>query len=181
MIAADFGYLYEARRLIELGADVNLSEVSASSFTPLLSAAKNGHAELVRLFILSGASLRAQTRVGGASALHLAAYNQHAPVMELLFYAGVDDTLRNDRGQTARSSLYGIQLPAYNQAESRPRPFQTLDSMLRDGGTLLSLLPRDIVLHVLRPMVMMPNPPAIVVASVERAAKPSFGPGLLVD
>ncbi|CAM3726516.1 Ankyrin [Deinococcus saxicola] len=70
-----------ARKLLEAGADVNA--VQNGGFTPLMGAAQNGNAELVRLLLLHGA-VPGTVNEDGLSAADLAQEESHGEVQILL-------------------------------------------------------------------------------------------------
>ena len=59
------------------------AEDGEGQFTPLITAAKNGHATVVRTLLQAGAYRDAVT-IGGATPLVLAQNNEHLAVVELL-------------------------------------------------------------------------------------------------
>jgi ankyrin repeat protein len=86
------GHLELARRLIEKGADVNISRSFHPSLvvpgvTPLHGAASGGHLEVARLLIASGARLDAKDKYG-RSALEWAIWKKHRKIAEFLRRAG---------------------------------------------------------------------------------------------
>lgn len=70
--------------MIKAGADI---ELGAS--TPLMEAAQEGHLDLVRYLLESGADVHAQTQTGD-TALTYACENGHTDVADLLLQFGAD-------------------------------------------------------------------------------------------
>ncbi len=86
------GHLELARRLIENGADVNVSRsfhpsLAVPGVTPLHAAASGGHLEVARLLLASGARPDAKDKYG-RSALEWAVWKKHRKVAELLRRTG---------------------------------------------------------------------------------------------
>ncbi|MDC7240690.1 MAG: ankyrin repeat domain-containing protein [Spirochaetales bacterium] len=99
-IAARNGYTAIAEILCEAGADVNLISLDRHN-TPLMDAASEGHAELVRFFIDKGASLDIKSK-NGQTALILATGNQQIDCAEILIKAGADCDQKDSMGLSAR-------------------------------------------------------------------------------
>lgn len=72
-----------------------------SGYTPLIYAAREGHADVVELLLQLGADANAATKSGGACALHRAAYMGHLQVVSLLLAAGAEPMQQDADGQTA--------------------------------------------------------------------------------
>ena len=72
-----------------------------SGYTPLIYAAREGHADVVELLLRLGADANATTKSGGACALHRAAYMGHLQVVSLLLAAGAEPMQQDADGQTA--------------------------------------------------------------------------------
>ena len=87
-----------ARLLIERGADVN-DAVPFKTYTPLHSAAVQGHADVVRVLSAGGADLNADA--GNRPALVEAAQWGYVEVVRALLECGADPNVLNDKGQTA--------------------------------------------------------------------------------
>jgi ankyrin repeat domain-containing protein 17 len=73
-----------SRYLLEHGADI---ELGAS--TPLMEAAQEGHADLVKFLLEKGASIDATTSTSD-TALTFACANGHTDVVEILLEAGAE-------------------------------------------------------------------------------------------
>lgn len=72
-----------------------------SGYTPLIYAAREGHADVVGLLLQMGAKPNAATKSGGSTALHRAAYMGHLQVVRRLLDAGADAAQQDADGQTA--------------------------------------------------------------------------------
>src|SRR5688500_1923003 len=70
------------RSLLQKGADVNAAQ--GDGMTALHWSARHGELETTRMPLHAGANVRATTRLGGYSALLLAAQMGHGPVIEAL-------------------------------------------------------------------------------------------------
>jgi uncharacterized protein len=88
-LAAFFGRLDAAERLIACGADVNARSRNSLANTPLHAATAGGHADLALMLIARGADVHAAD-VGGHTPLHIAAENGSAPVVKALLARGAD-------------------------------------------------------------------------------------------
>ena len=64
-------------------------------------ASRNGHCDACRSLLDFGGKVNAQTRSGGVTPLHRAAYSGHQDVTELLIIRGADVTLVDTDGKTA--------------------------------------------------------------------------------
>lgn len=83
--AAESGDARLIRRLLENGADINISD--AQGWTPLMKAAKNHHLKAVAELITSGANLNAETR-NGWNALSIAVKAGSPQIIALLASTG---------------------------------------------------------------------------------------------
>lgn len=98
MGAAVTGNLELARRLLDLGADVNAED--PYDWTPILLAADEGHAQMLHLLAERGADLEAVTETD-QSALHLCAWQNHLEAARTLLELGVDPRATDQDGNTA--------------------------------------------------------------------------------
>ena len=97
--AADFNQVAIAQLLLSRRADPNIG--TDENKTPLLSAAFQGHVEMVRILIDAGADVNAaETRYGYAPLLDAASHG-HVDVIRLLLDAGADREARVKDGRTA--------------------------------------------------------------------------------
>ena len=85
--AVGAGNIEAAKQAIAAGADVNAKD--KYGWTPLHSAAFNGHKEIVELLIDNGADLDAKN-ILGVTPLHYAANQGHTEIVELLIAKGAD-------------------------------------------------------------------------------------------
>lgn len=76
------------------------SEPDPLGYTALHFASRNGHYEVCRFLLESGADCRAQTH-GGATPLHRASYCGHAEIAKLLLDHGADPAAADDDGKTS--------------------------------------------------------------------------------
>ncbi|MDR2113370.1 MAG: ankyrin repeat domain-containing protein, partial [Candidatus Accumulibacter sp.] len=93
-IAAFRGRASHVRRLVEAGAEVNLS-----GWPPLVYAAYNGHAEIIDYLIGQGAEVDAKAE-NGSTALFFAARLGHIEAVKTLLKHRADPNIVNDRDET---------------------------------------------------------------------------------
>lgn len=106
MCAAENGYLDVMRALIEGGANVNAFE-RHGRYSALFAAASEGHNEVVRMLLNSGAQPnRPQYR--GGTALHAAVWGGNLALAERLLAAGADPSIRDEKGRTAGYYAYWL-------------------------------------------------------------------------
>ena len=86
--------------LLAAGAEVNGITTALNGATPFSVAASNGSAQLVRLFIESGANVNSVNE-NGKSALMLAAQSGHCPVLEILYQSGSNISQIDSYGYSA--------------------------------------------------------------------------------
>jgi ankyrin repeat protein len=114
MLAAGAGAVDVVRRLIELGAEVNLAMPNRGE-TALHQAAQAGQTEVVRILLDAGANPNAFTVTGGhtemdcgplrgETALHFAAAYGDEEMVQALIAAGADKTIPDGYGD--RPSVY---------------------------------------------------------------------------
>ena len=84
--------------LLEAGADPNTA--SAEGETVLMTAARSGSADLVRLLIESGAEVNANETWRGQTALMWAIAEKHLPVVRILLENGADINAKTGKGFT---------------------------------------------------------------------------------
>ena len=99
MIAALRGDLKNARRLVELGAQVN-----RPGWTPLHYAATGGHVAMTRWLLEESAYIDAESP-NGTTPLMMAARQGRQSIVELLISEGADPTARNEAGFTVTDYL----------------------------------------------------------------------------
>ena len=75
---------------------------SSSPFPPSFQhyASRSGHVVMCKLLLLSGAEVNVQTRGGGSTSLHRAAYCGHGDVVTVLVTAGADGKMVDGDGKT---------------------------------------------------------------------------------
>ena len=95
MLASLGGQLAVAKRLIDLGADVN-----KTGWTPLHYAATRGHLDLMNLLLDKNAYIDAASP-NGTTPLMMAAFYGSPSAVKLLLEAGADPLLRNEKNMTA--------------------------------------------------------------------------------
>jgi ankyrin repeat protein len=92
------------RQLLRQGYDVNRAEDTFEKLTPLMIAAKEGHADMVYLLLSFRADPNARTR-NGHTALMLSAYNRYPKVVKILLEGGADPNIASNAGHTALSEI----------------------------------------------------------------------------
>ena len=100
-LASFFGHIEAARRLLELGAALNVVAANPSRVQPLHSAAACRSLAVVTLLLEKGAGVNAQQH-GGWIALHSAAMHGDVNMVRVLIEHGADAELTADDGSTAR-------------------------------------------------------------------------------
>lgn len=88
-LAAFFGRLAAAERLIAAGAALNATSTNSMRNTPLHAAAAGGRTDVALLLIESGADVTVPDS-GQHTPLHIAAENGNAPVVKALLARGAD-------------------------------------------------------------------------------------------
>jgi ankyrin repeat protein len=83
--------------LLQAGANPTLHYTSEYHYTPLMTAAAAGQAEMVKMLLSAGADVRATNTIG-QTALHLA--HGHADIARLLLASGADAGARDLQGDT---------------------------------------------------------------------------------
>ncbi|GFQ72858.1 ankyrin repeat family A protein 2 [Trichonephila clavata] len=108
MWAASYGQRATVKKLIELGANINM--VGDSGETALILAASAGHAAVVKELLSFFAFIDYRDEDGN-SALFYAAYNNHAACVKHLLNAGADIAVVNECGENL--------LDIFNQRRSK--------------------------------------------------------------
>ena len=98
--AAAKGHVEIVKRLLEAGADPNLSD--HYGWTPLLSACQAEHVEVVRLLVENGAQVDIPNALG-VTALSLAAVLDNPEMVSILLSHGADPTLADEDGKTPQT------------------------------------------------------------------------------
>ncbi|CAH1269319.1 ANKRD17 [Branchiostoma lanceolatum] len=106
-IAAANGHVEVVQKLLEFGADVDITD-HQNICTPLLPAAQDGHVEVVQQLLKAGADVNKASKVG-ATPILLAAQNGHVEVVQLLLEAGADVDKANETGNTPlyQAAIFG--------------------------------------------------------------------------
>ena len=127
MIAALRGDLKNARRLVEIGAQVN-----RPGWTPLHYAATGGQVAMTRWLLEESAYIDAESP-NGTTPLMMAARQARPSVVELLIAEGADPTVRNEAGFTVTDYLdrNGL-LELARRAEVAARAFRKQYSLPAD-------------------------------------------------
>ena len=99
--AAQGGHAQIVDRLIQAGADVNLT-TAINGTSALALAAQNGYADVVETLIKAGAAVDGAV-VEGWTPLMKAAYFGHREIVEMLLESGADASIRDKRNRTALS------------------------------------------------------------------------------
>lgn len=97
------------KMLIKMGAKVDCrmsdgTDRSVSDWTPLHYASINSFVEIIDILVEGGADVNAKTNDGDTSA-HLVSYQCKKEALETLKRNGIDFSIKNDRGKTARDSV----------------------------------------------------------------------------
>lgn len=98
-LAAFFGKVETARRLLDAGAEVNAVSQNAMRVQPLHSAAAGRHHEVCRVLLTAGADVNAVQRDSYAP-IHAAAQHGDDELVELFLSAGADPAARIADGST---------------------------------------------------------------------------------
>ena len=99
-LAAVFGYLEIARYLATQGADINAPATNGSGYNALTGAVANGHTEIVKWLLETGAD--PNYRYGpGYSPLLTAAANGHLEIVKLVLAHGADLRAVTNDGRSA--------------------------------------------------------------------------------
>lgn len=88
-----------AHFILQQGVEINAADVLGR--TAIFWAARNGHAEVLRSFVLRGYDIKGHPHVEGNSLVHVAVAYSHLKVAELLLDEGVELDLQNIVGETA--------------------------------------------------------------------------------
>ena len=98
-LAAASGSVEAVRLLLAppVGADARAARIN--NFTPLHSAAMQGHAAVCELLLAAGAEVNVQTDPQGYSPLHSAAFAGHIEAIRVLLAHGADRGLVNYRNE----------------------------------------------------------------------------------
>jgi ankyrin repeat protein len=99
LYAASLGRVEAVRTLLACGAQIDMPCAESAGMSPLLVAAWNKHAAIVRILLWAGANKEA-CHVDGSSALLLASASGDIPTIRLLLQAGLNPNKSNLVGTT---------------------------------------------------------------------------------
>lgn len=104
-LAAFFGHLDAAERLLEAGADLNAVSTNSLGNTPLHAAVAGGHVDVSLMLIARGGDVNAKD-TGGHTPFHIAAEAGYVPVVRALLERGADAHIvdAEDRTPLARAA-----------------------------------------------------------------------------
>lgn len=94
------GNIDALRFLLEPPVNADPKAARNNNFTPLHSAAMQGHGAVCELLIVAGADVNVQTDPQGYAPLHSAAFAGHVEAIRILLAHGADRTLINYRNET---------------------------------------------------------------------------------
>ena len=97
--AAASGSVEAVRFLLAAPVEADPCAARNNNFTPLHSAAMQGHAAVCELLIGAGAAVNVQTNPQGYAPLHSAAFAGHVEAIRVLLSHGADRGLVNYRGE----------------------------------------------------------------------------------
>jgi cytohesin len=97
--AAASGSVEAVRFLLGPAVGADPRAARNNNFTPLHSAAMQGHAAACAVLLAAGAGVNAQTDPQGYAPLHSAAFAGHVEAIRVLLANGADRTLVNYRGE----------------------------------------------------------------------------------
>ncbi|CCK70450.1 Hos4p KNAG_0E01880 [Huiozyma naganishii CBS 8797] len=104
-IACDKGKIAQVRSLLAEG-DVDIDDQDNAGNTPLHEAALNGHLDIVKLLVETGANVNIQSfAMFGDTPLIDASANGHLDVVQYLVAHGSDPTITNAKGLTAYEAI----------------------------------------------------------------------------
>lgn len=95
--AASHGDMLEVVRLL---GDIAPNAAESNGWTPLMWAARNGHSEIAKMLMVSGAFPNAVNKYG-YTALHIAAGMRNVEIVRVLLEAGANPDLENKFGMTS--------------------------------------------------------------------------------
>ncbi len=101
------------------GAVLINAKSKRGSYTPLHVAARDGHADCIKILIMRGASLK-ETDAWGQNALHIAAFKGHADCVQILVNSGAPVDTQDTAGRTplnlARQKNYKEIIAIFSQS-----------------------------------------------------------------
>ena len=105
--AAEAGQLKVVKKFVKK-AKSHINDLNGEGYTPLMLAAREGRAEVVKYLIKKGADVDAVAgNMWGYTALMKAAWKNRSEAARLLIKAGADLELRNSEGETALQVALG--------------------------------------------------------------------------
>ena len=109
------------------GMDVNAKD--ADGWTPLSTAAHEGHREVAELLIAKGADVNAKEDMFGLTPLHVA---RNKEIAELLIAEGADVNAKNDKGRTPLDWAEDVDEDDSPEVEAARK--ETADLLRKHGG-----------------------------------------------
>jgi cytohesin len=97
--AAAWGQMAPVEYLLSPAVGADPRAARNNNFTPLHSAAMQGHAAVCEVLLRSGAGVNVQTDPQGYAPLHSAAFAGHLEAIRVLLAHGADRSLMNYRGE----------------------------------------------------------------------------------
>lgn len=98
-LAAASGKVEAIQFLLATPVEADPGAVRINNFTPLHSAAMQGHADVCEALLRAGADVNVQTNPQGYAPLHSAAFAGHIGAIRVLLAHGADRSLVNYRGE----------------------------------------------------------------------------------